>query len=93
MAALMRWDFAFVRSAIQDGCAGGGVGLGFSSVFVILDSSQLDLVGLHRLEGLEGEDRSGLSPDSESWSETIDLERECKEELERAATSLSSSVF
>lgn len=76
--ALMRCCFAFARSAIHEGCDGGGAAFGFSSFCEIFDSSQLDLVGLQRLEGLGGDVRSPISssPVSEIVrSDAIDFER------------------
>jgi hypothetical protein len=79
ITTLLRCLLALARSAIQDGCpGGGGVGLGFSSTLVIFDSSQLDLVGLHLLDGLGGDVNSGLlsSPISDTlFNDTIDFER------------------
>jgi len=50
---------ALFNSVIQEGCDGAtGWGLGLSSVLVNADSSQVDLVGLHLLEGLAGGDGS-----------------------------------
>jgi hypothetical protein len=53
---LLRCCFALFRSESQVGCdeGGGEVILGLSSGLFRADSSQLDLVGLHLFEGLEG---------------------------------------
>jgi hypothetical protein len=88
---------ALARSVIQEGCeGGGGVGFGFSSVFVIFDSSQLDFVGLHRFDGLGGDAISGRLSSTTSallFREIIDLDRLCRagEDLP-GLISLSSST-
>jgi hypothetical protein len=72
---LLRDSRFLFSSVIHDGCVETGVGfVGFSSDLVNADSSQLDLVGLHLLVGLDGDDAS-----AEPWLradiEATDLER------------------
>jgi hypothetical protein len=72
---LLRDSRFLLSSVIHEGCVETGVGVeGFSSALINADSSQLDLVGLHLLVGLDGDDGS-----AEPWLRTeidaTDLER------------------
>lgn len=59
---LLRDNRFLLSSVIHDGCVEVATGAaGFSSDLVNADSSQLDLVGLHLLFGLDGDDGSAES--------------------------------